>query len=154
MQNSMVMFTFFVFGWKYPVWDNFVQNIKIVSLRWNLIPRLIWICWIQWCCSLFRFRPETPFLGKFDPNCQYLQFFFVSNQKCHFLGKFGPKCHNYQFKSSRLNLLASLIQIYRILGWCSLFSFSIGNAVFWADLVEKAKMISLSGNFVDTYCFR
>ena len=32
MQNSMVMFTFSVFDWKYPFWVNSVQKIKIVSL--------------------------------------------------------------------------------------------------------------------------
>ena len=52
MQNSIGMFTFFVFNRKYPVWDNLFQKIKIVNLRWNLIPRLIRICRIQWYCSL------------------------------------------------------------------------------------------------------
>ena len=47
----------------------------------------------------------------------------------------------------------SLIRIFRIQRWSSLFSFSIRNAFFWAIFVEKAKMISLSWNFVDTYCF-
>ena len=32
MQNSMVLFTFSVFDWKYPFWANFVQKIKIISL--------------------------------------------------------------------------------------------------------------------------
>ena len=53
MQNSMGMFTFFVFSWKYPFRANVVQNIKIISLSWNLVAILIWICKIQWCCSLF-----------------------------------------------------------------------------------------------------
>ena len=33
MQNSMVMFIFFVFDLKYRFWENLVQKIKIVSLR-------------------------------------------------------------------------------------------------------------------------
>ena len=33
MQNSMVMFTFSAFDWKYPFWANLVQNVKIVSLN-------------------------------------------------------------------------------------------------------------------------
>ena len=37
MQNSMLMFTFFIFGWKYPIWDNLAQNVKIVSLRLHLV---------------------------------------------------------------------------------------------------------------------
>ena len=64
MQNSMVMFTFFVFGRKYSVWDIAVQKIEIDNLRWNLIPRLIRICWIQWCCSLFSFLTGNVFLGQ------------------------------------------------------------------------------------------
>ena len=70
---------FFVSDRKYPFWENLVQNIKIVILSWNLIPRLIWICRIQWWCSLFYFRPETPFLLKFGPK----------NQNCQFKMKFG-----------------------------------------------------------------
>ena len=37
----MVVFTFSVLDWEYPFWTNWVQNIKIVSLKWNLGPRLI-----------------------------------------------------------------------------------------------------------------
>ena len=33
MQNSLMMFTFFVFDRKYPFWANLVQKMKIVSLR-------------------------------------------------------------------------------------------------------------------------
>ena len=58
---------------------NLVQNIKIVILCWNLIPRLIWICRIQWWCSLFCFRPEILFLLKFG----------TKNQNCQFKMKFG-----------------------------------------------------------------
>ena len=32
---------------------NLIQNIKIVCLSWNLVLRLIRICWIWWWCSLF-----------------------------------------------------------------------------------------------------
>ena len=55
LQNSMVVFIFSVFDGKHPFWANVVQKIKIVSLRWNLVPRLIWICRIQWCSSRFLF---------------------------------------------------------------------------------------------------
>ena len=44
MMNSIVMFTFSVLDRKYPFWPNLVQNIKIVSLSLNLVPRLIRIC--------------------------------------------------------------------------------------------------------------
>ena len=32
MQNSMVMFKFFIFDWKYSFWLNLVQKVKTVSL--------------------------------------------------------------------------------------------------------------------------
>ena len=44
-----------VFDRKHPFWANLVQKVKIVSLSWNLVPRLIRICRIQWCCSVFLF---------------------------------------------------------------------------------------------------
>ena len=54
IQNSMVMFTFFVFDRKYVFWGvNLVQIFKIVSLSWNFVPRPIWICKIQWWRSFF-----------------------------------------------------------------------------------------------------
>ena len=85
MQNSMMLFTFLVFDRKYTFWANFVQKINIVSLRWNLIsrlirifrnliqniktvslrwkliPRLIRICKIQWCSSFFFSNGNTLF---------------------------------------------------------------------------------------------
>ena len=74
MENSMVMFIFSLFDWKYP-WANLLQKVKIISWSWTLVPRIIRICWIQWCCSLFSILTGNAFLDKFGPNCQYLQFF-------------------------------------------------------------------------------
>ena len=53
MQNSMALFIVSVLDRKHPFWANMVQKIKIVSLSWNLVPRLIRIWRIQWRCSLF-----------------------------------------------------------------------------------------------------
>ena len=33
---------------KYHLRVNLVQKIKIICLNWNSVPRLIWICRIQW----------------------------------------------------------------------------------------------------------
>ena len=52
MQNSIVLFTFFVFNLKYPFWQNLVEKDKIVNLIWNLVPRLFRTCSIQWWCFL------------------------------------------------------------------------------------------------------
>ena len=53
MQNSMAMFTFYVLIWKYSFWVNLVPKFKIASLSWNLVPRLFWMCKIQWWCFFF-----------------------------------------------------------------------------------------------------
>ena len=69
MQNSMVGLTFFGFDQNYFFWANFVQTIKIVTLSWNLVPRLIEIYRIQWwshlCCQM-----EIPFFRKFGSKIQ------------------------------------------------------------------------------------
>ena len=144
MQNSMVMFTFFVFSRKYPVSDIVVQKIKIDSLRWNLISRLIQICQIQWSVHFFRFWPETPFLGKFGPNWQYLQFFLFPMRNAFF---WKNLVQNVKIVSLKLNLLASLIRICRIQRRCSLFLFSIGNVFFGANVVQNFKIVGLKVNF-------
>ena len=64
MQNSIAVFTFFVFDWERPFCANLVQNVKIVSLRLNLVASLIRICIIQWCCSLFSFSIENAVFGQ------------------------------------------------------------------------------------------
>ena len=55
MQNSMAMLTFPLPYRKHPFWGNWIKKIKIFSLRWNLVPRLIRISRIQWWCTLFLF---------------------------------------------------------------------------------------------------
>ena len=64
MQNSMMMFTLFVFDHKYPFWSNLAQKNKIVSFKWNLILRLIRICRIQCRCSLFLFSIRNAIFGQ------------------------------------------------------------------------------------------
>ena len=44
MQNSVMLFTFFVFVQKNAFYASLVQNVKIISLSWNLVPKLIKIC--------------------------------------------------------------------------------------------------------------
>ena len=61
MQSSMVMFTVSVFDQKYSFWVNLVQKNRIVNLSWNFVAILIWICKIQWWCSLFPFSTEYAF---------------------------------------------------------------------------------------------
>ena len=87
IQNSMVMFDYSVGDRKYLFWKNLVQKIKIVSLSWNLVHKLIRICTIQWWC----FAPEI-----------------------HFFGKLGSKIQNYLFNMAHIqcqNLLNKLIHL-------------------------------------------
>ena len=42
-----------VFNWKCLFWVNLVQKLRIISLSWNFVPRLIQICRIPWWCSPF-----------------------------------------------------------------------------------------------------
>ena len=80
MQNLMVMLAFSAFDQKYCFWANLVQKIKIVTLNWNLVLRLISICRIQWWFLLFGLRLEIPVLGKFGPK----------DQNCDFKLELGP----------------------------------------------------------------
>ena len=47
MLNSVAVFTFFVVDQKCPFLANLVQNVKIFSLRLNLVAGLIRTCRIQ-----------------------------------------------------------------------------------------------------------
>ena len=51
LQNSIVKFTVSVFNRKYPFWANSLQIIKILSLNWNLVPKIISI--IFWGFLIF-----------------------------------------------------------------------------------------------------
>ena len=53
MKNSMAMFTLSVFDRKYPYCVNVVPKFKTILISWNLVQRLVPICWIQWWYSLF-----------------------------------------------------------------------------------------------------
>ena len=64
IQNSKVVFTFSVLNRKYTIWANLVQKIKIVSLSWNLVPRLIRIYNIQWWYHFFLFWSGNNLFGQ------------------------------------------------------------------------------------------
>ena len=44
------MFKFSLLDWKYPFQANLIQKGNIIWLRWNLVPRLVQICWIRRQC--------------------------------------------------------------------------------------------------------
>ena len=74
MQNSTVVFTFSILAKEYLFCANLVRKIKIVSLSWNLVARLIRIRRIQWWCSLFPLSTRNTFLGLFGTKIQNCQF--------------------------------------------------------------------------------
>ena len=153
----MMMLTFSVSDQKYPSWGNLVQNIKIVSLSWHLAPTLIFICKIQWWCSLFPFSTKNTF---FEVNLvqkikfvglnwnlvlnsfEYAQFngdadFFCFWPKIHFLGKFGAKNQNCQFKLKFSSYTNSNLQKLVV---NFLFLFSTGNTSFKQTCSKISKL--------------
>ena len=72
MQKSMALFNFSALDQKHHLGVNLVQKIKLVSLSWNLVPRLIPTCRIQWRCSLFCFGSETHFWANLAPKIKLL----------------------------------------------------------------------------------
>ena len=131
-----------VFNWNYLFWVILVQKLKIISLSWNFVSRLIQICRIPWRCSLFLFSTGKTFLGKFGPknkNCQFvLKFrtrriwicrimkktcgvhFFCFRPEKPFLDKSSQKIKIF---SLSWNLVPRLLWISRIQWWCSIFLF-------------------------------
>ena len=124
MQNSVVVFTFFVLDGKYLICTNLVHKIRIVISSWNLVPRLIQICRIQWRPSIFLLRPEILFLGKFGPK----------NEDWRFKLKFGTQNNS--------NMQNSIM----------VFTFSVFERKhpFWLCLVQKIEIANLSWNLVPT----
>ena len=99
MQNSVVIFTFSVLDQKHPFVANLVSQFKTVFFsKWNLVPRLIGICRIQWCCSLFHFWTGNVF----------------------FWANLVQKIQNCLFK---LEFFTWLIRMWRIPWWCSFLCF-------------------------------
>ena len=136
------MLTFSILDQKYRFWANLVQNIKIASLSWNFVLRLIWIWTIQWWCLHFPFLTRVIFfflgggvmlvkkikisslnwtlahrsirIGRIPWQCSF--------SLLYFFGQFGLKNQNRQLALSS-NLVLRLIEIWRIQWSCLLFLF-------------------------------
>ena len=112
--RSVMMFNFSAFDWKYHFRANLVQKIKIVSLNWNFVPRLIWICQIQWWCSPF----------------------FVFDRKYFFCANLVQKI---KIVSLSWNWVPRLIHIRTVQSRCSVFLFLTGN-IFGQTWSKKSKL--------------
>ena len=97
--NSMVVFTFSVLDQRNSFLGNLVQKIKIVSLNWNLVLRLIRIWGIQGWCSLFLFLPINTLLG---------QIWFKNSKLFFFIVKFDTKTNSDMPKSMVVSILSAL----------------------------------------------
>ena len=126
-----------------------IQN-SLFEMKWNLVPRLIPIYRIQWWYSIFLFFTGNTLFGQLWSKLKSLSnfsvFFFFGNT---FLGKFDQKI---KIISLSWNLVARLIQIFRIQWQCSLFSIFDLKYPFWVKFVHKIKIVRLSWNFVPTLC--
>ena len=124
MQDSIVMFTFSVFNWRYPFRENLIQKN-------------------QNCQFKLKFGTETnsnmqnslvvstfSVLDRKDPFWSW--FFFQKNQNCQFKMKIGTKTN-----SNMQNSMA--LFIFSVLKW---------KHPFWANLVKKIKFVFVSWNLV------
>ena len=119
---------------KYPFSANLVQNIKIISLSWHVVPKLIWKCRIEWWYSLFPFLTGNTFLGqtwseksKLSVEAEIWYFEWFKYAECNGDMQDSPFWTNLfqkvKFVSLTWNFLPRLIQICKIQWWCSLFLF-------------------------------
>ena len=109
-----MVFTFSVLEQKNPFWVNLVKKIKIVSLSWNLVPRLIWISEIQWRCSVS-----------------------VSNHKYRSWANLVQK---FKIICSKWSLIQRLIRIYKIQWWFLFDMFYTENSYpFWKIWSKKSQ---------------
>ena len=96
---------------EYQFWANFVQKIKIVSLKINLEPRLSQICGIQLWCELLLFWTRNTLFGKI----------WSQNSKL-FKVKFGTETNmNMQNSLNALNACRICIFTFFVFVWKSPF---------------------------------
>ena len=120
MQNSMVMFIFSLFDQKYPFSTNLIQKFKIISWSWNLVPTLIPTCRIQWWDSLLLFLIGNTLFEQIRSK----------KSKLSVELKFGTYTNS--------NMQNSMV----------IFTFFDRKYPFWANFVQKVRLISWSWNLV------
>ena len=140
---------FCCFHWKYPFLTNLFQKIKIVSLSWNLVPRVIWISRHQWWCSLFSvFDWRYPFWANLVQKTKIVSFRWNLTPRliriCNSvylvcfrleilsLDKLGPKNQNCQFKLKFGSDINSNMQNSMVIFTFFVFDWRYP---FWANLV-------------------
>ena len=122
-QNSMMMFSFSDFDWKYPFMANIVQKNHNCHVSWNFVSWLIRVCKIKSWSSLFLFRLDMYPLW------------------VHLVQKIKIVVLSWNF-------LPLLIRICRIQWWSLFFSVFDLKYSFLANMVQKIQIISLSWNLI------
>ena len=122
----------FCFRLEIPFLGKFGPKIKTFSLNWNLVPRLMQICRIQWWFWFFPFSTMNTFFSKSGPKIQNclkrnlvpeliqicrIQWFLRFRLEIPFLANF---VQNINTVSLSWSLVPRLIWIFRIKWWCSL----------------------------------
>ena len=124
------MFTFSVFNQKYPFWVISVQKIEIFSLRWNLVPRLIWIWRFQELISLLLFSTGNILFAQI--HCKNSRLSVVTftglDCKCAFWENLVQKI---EVVSLSWNVEHRICWICRIQWWCSFFTIFEWSYRFW-----------------------
>ena len=131
MQNWMVVLNLFVFNQKWGFWANLVQKIKIVSLRSNVVHRLIRNCRSQCCGSPFpfltcKFCSKNLFVILVLPN-QFSAFYLQALE--------APWSLNY-FKQTILHVAVSMSH------WKRKKKFLEGGDIFRLIMLEKEREFS------------
>ena len=111
------------------------------------------ICRIQWLCSLFLFRPQIPFLGKFGPKNQNCQFILKCGTWVHVLNGWPQTNVMEHFlciglaKYTRTSPPPRLLFSSNLNMQNSEVMFTFSNfdrkCHFWANLIQKIKIVSL-----------
>ena len=119
-----------VFNWKCLFWVNLVQKLRIISLSWNFVPRLIQICRIPWWYSPFLFSTGNTFkivslrwnfaLDKFEYSelfRKYVVFTFSGLDQKNPFGQISSKKSNLSVKAemwyqeTNLNIRNSMMML-------------------------------------------
>ena len=136
MHNLVVEFTFFCFRQDIPFLDKFGPKNQN-CLSWNLVPRLIGICTIQWSFPFFCFCLVIPVFGSMVQSSTVVFTFSVFQSTRNML--FGKKLvQKIKTVSLRGNLVPKLVQICRS-QW-SLFLFYRESALFGQIWSKRAEL--------------
>ena len=114
----MLLFTSPLLDQKYHSGENFFQTLKFNCFKWNLVPRPIPPCKVQWRCIAFLFSTRNPLFGQIcskkpklsvetellhlklleEPEFNSGVHFFCFWVEVRILSKFGSKIKNCFFK--------------------------------------------------------